>query len=258
MQFGIIGQDAPSLRLEDWVNAKGEAVPAFRLEDHADKVRVLYFFQAWCPSCHSRGFPLLKRLMDHYADGSVTFAAVQTVFEGHRQNGPEKRAIMAREFGVDLPIGHDEGRRTRPVTIRDYRTGGTPWLVVIDRTGKVAFNDYHAPFEQIRALIDGLATGNKSAPPPAEDRLRHEPGRGLMQVDFHGGGTGRLDYDRRGDVAYLMHTEVPASMRGQGLGGRLMERTLEEFEAQGVKVHPVCSYTAAYLRRYQRWAGLLA
>ena len=37
-----------------------------------------------------------------------------------------------------------------------------------------------------------------------------------------------------------------------------MERVLEAVEAEGLQVRPVCSYTAAYLRRYKRWAHLLA
>ncbi|MDP6360864.1 MAG: hypothetical protein QF473_37475 [Planctomycetota bacterium] len=27
--------------------------------------------------------------------------------------------------------------------MRNYRTGGTPWTIIIDRKGKVRYNDFH-------------------------------------------------------------------------------------------------------------------
>ena len=33
--------------------------------------------------------------------------------------------------------------------MRDYRTGGTPWIVLVDPTGQVAFNDYHIDADKL-------------------------------------------------------------------------------------------------------------
>jgi thiol-disulfide isomerase/thioredoxin len=37
-----------------------------------------------------------------------------------------------------------------------YRTGGTPWVVIIDKQGTVRFNDFHISAAQARRLIDDL------------------------------------------------------------------------------------------------------
>ena len=256
MQFGILGHVAPELQLKDWVTASGATAP-FSLADHDGKVRVLFFFQAWCPSCHSNGFPVLKQLMDHYKGNSdVVFAAVQTVFEGFGANGPERRLDMLEDYGIDLPIAQDEGQR--PETIKAYRTGGTPWFVVISPDGRVAHNDYRLGVRSGKGLIDGLVSGSATLPASQDDRILHDEARQTYLVEFAGGGTGLIDYHRNGHILNLMHSEVPASMRGKGLGGRLMERVLEDIEASGKKVRPVCSYTVAYLNRYKRWAHLRA
>ncbi|MAO26432.1 MAG: hypothetical protein CMN15_04400 [Roseovarius sp.] len=189
-------------------------------------------------------------------DDRVVFAAVQTVFEGFSENGPERRAEMLRDYGLDLPVAQDEGQR--PATIAAYRTGGTPWIVIIAPDGRVAYNDYHIDPARAQRLIADLAEGRRQAPDPQEDVLRHDAAQSRYVVDFHDGGSGRVDYARRGRVLDLLHSEVPAARRGQGLGGRVMERVLEAVEAEGLQVRPVCSYTAAYLRRYKRWAHLLA
>ena len=53
------------------------------------------------------------------------------------------------QLRYDLPIvmGHDPGdpeTDKRPVTMREYFTGGTPWLILINPEGTVVFNHYHA------------------------------------------------------------------------------------------------------------------
>ena len=44
-----------------------------------------------------------------------------------------------------IPFGHDAGNPQgdhRPGTMREYRSGGTPWLVVVDPQRNVVFNDF--------------------------------------------------------------------------------------------------------------------
>jgi hypothetical protein len=37
-----------------------------------------------------------------------------------------------------------------------YRTGGTPWTIVIDSTGTVRYNDFHVEANQITDLVNRL------------------------------------------------------------------------------------------------------
>ena len=80
--YGILGEEAPDWAVPTWFNlsAPREAVS---LADYAGKVVYLYCFQAWCPGCHSSGFPSLVSATDMFSRAEdVAFVAVQTVFEG--------------------------------------------------------------------------------------------------------------------------------------------------------------------------------
>jgi hypothetical protein len=38
----------------------------------------------------------------------------------------------------------------------DYRSGGTPWVVILDKSGTVVFNDFHIRFPYAVNLINDL------------------------------------------------------------------------------------------------------
>jgi predicted GNAT family acetyltransferase len=78
----------------------------------------------------------------------------------------------------------------------------------------------------------------------------------------------RFEMDASGDsaVAYYTlapgvitfnHTEVPPSLRGQGIGSRLIRGALEAARAQGLKVRPRCSFVAAYIAGHPEFNDLL-
>ncbi len=67
---------------------------------------------------------------------------LQTVWEGQHVNKPEANARIAKQFKIKVPIGYDahvDGARVS-IFMQQYSTGGTPWTIVIDKKGKVAFN----------------------------------------------------------------------------------------------------------------------
>ncbi len=47
-----------------------------------------------------------------------------------------------------------------PAIMRNYRSGGTPWKVIIDPAGKVVFNNFHIELNQATKLIKGLLSNN--------------------------------------------------------------------------------------------------
>lgn len=258
MQFGILGLDAPELTVNDWIDGDGSAAARpFRLGEHTDKVRVLFAFQAWCPSCHTAGFPALKSILAHYSGNpNVVFAAIQTVFEGFGSNGQERRLEMLQEYDIALPVGQDEAF-PRPDVITAYRTGGTPWFIVINREGKVIHNGYRLELRKAVKLIDAALEGKK-APEAAIAQLVEDTKQGLFKINFPNGAVGLIEFRRNGHVLDLLHTEIDQANRGQGLGGWMMELVLEEIERQGLKVRPVCTYARNYLDRYHRWHAIKA
>ena len=59
-------------------------------------------------------------------------------------------------------------------------------------------------------------------------------------------------------VMTFTHTEVPAQLRGRGLGSQMMQAVLRDVRAQGLKVVPRCPFVADYIRRNPGFADLLA
>ena len=153
---GIDGRPAQPWSVPTWTNLP-EGEKALEPDDFAGKVVYLYCFQSWCPGCHSQGFPTLKELMRRYKDADdVEFVAVQTAFEGHHTNTPEAAVKTGLKYDLDIPIGHTGSRDQKPRIMANYRTGGTPWTIVIDRNGVVRYDDFHISPDRGQELIEQL------------------------------------------------------------------------------------------------------
>ena len=155
-QLGIRGLTAPGLQAEHWYNLpKGRE--SIDVTDYRGKVIYLYGFQSWCPGCHRYGFPTLQELIEHYkSNDDVAFIAVQTTFEGYGTNTPQRAKETADRYDLTIPVGHSGSPQQPSTVMRRYRTGGTPWTVIINRDGTVRFNDFHIQPSAAVAMIDRL------------------------------------------------------------------------------------------------------
>jgi len=87
-------------------------------------------------------------------DPNVAFIAIQTVFEGFDVNTFERAQEVAQQYGLEIPFGHDPGPDgQRSLVMQRYRTAGTPWTVLIDRQGRVQFNDFRADAAEMARMI---------------------------------------------------------------------------------------------------------
>ncbi len=159
-KLGIMGLQAPSWEVEKWIDGNGDEMATIDLKDFEGKVVYLYGFQSWCPGCHKYGFPSLKALTEEFkGNEEVVFVAVQTVFEGHHTNTKNKLRKMQEKYDLRIPFGHDSGDKTtrnRSKILTNYRTGGTPWVVIIDTEGTVMYNDFHIEVEKASKMIRAL------------------------------------------------------------------------------------------------------
>lgn len=155
--LGIQGRHAPAWSGVEWSNLP-DGEKTLDVTNLRGKVVYLFFFQSWCPACHSRGFPTMKKVFDRFAGSSdVAFVAVQTVFEGHWTNTRDKARRTCEGYGLDVPVGHAVGPDdTSPELMRLYRSGGTPWTVIIDKAGVVRFNGFRIDADQAAALVERL------------------------------------------------------------------------------------------------------
>ncbi|MFQ5606067.1 MAG: peroxiredoxin family protein [bacterium] len=155
---GILNQKAPSWEISDWYQLPA-GKKSLDVTDFEGKVVYLYCFQSWCPGCHKYGFPTLQYVMRQFQDNEdVAFVAVQTTFEGYGFNSLKKAKEVAKKYRLKIPIGQDGKKGQFPKLMTHYRTGGTPWIIIIDKQGVVRFNYFYEQPEKLVQLISSLKT----------------------------------------------------------------------------------------------------
>jgi thiol-disulfide isomerase/thioredoxin len=163
-KIGIVGQAAPELGLDHWIGPDGAPLDPVRLADLRGKVVYMLFWQSWCPGCHQVALPMLERISRRFArDERIAFLAVQTVFEGFESNTEDKVLETQRRYNLKLPMAHDGGTESEPSRVmKDYRTGGTPWAVIVDKDGVVRLNGFLMLEAQVVSHLESLM---KQVPP---------------------------------------------------------------------------------------------
>ena len=66
----------------------------------------------------------------------------------------------------------------------------------------------------------------------------------------------KLDYIQDKDTFVITHVGVHPELRGHGVAGKLTQAGLEFAKAKSLRVIPMCSYAAAYIRRNPQYAEL--
>lgn len=66
-----------------------------------------------------------------------------------------------------------------------------------------------------------------------------------------------LEYTLAGNVLQLIHSEVPAALRGHGLASELAHSALEYARAQGLKVDIICPSVNAYIEKHPEYSDLV-
>lgn len=154
---GIVGRIAPELEAEFWLDAEGEP-SGFSMTAQRGKWVYLKCWQSWCPGCNSHGFPALQRIAEEFhEEPRVVPVGIQTTFEGHRVNTADKVREMQMRYDLRIPMGHDPGKRNSdgyPNTMRAYRTGGTPWQVIIAPNGRVVYDGFQVNPDRVIAHFE--------------------------------------------------------------------------------------------------------
>jgi thiol-disulfide isomerase/thioredoxin len=144
---------ASEFEVHNWIDAYGSKTEPIKLSDFKGKFKIIYCFQSWCPGCHSKGLPDLKKMVEALkSNESVAFLAVQTVFEGHDSNTFEKMVETQKKYNLMIPFGYDAGDDGKSISniMKNYQTGGTPWFLFIDKHDNVVFSDFH--LNQVAAI----------------------------------------------------------------------------------------------------------
>ena len=64
------------------------------------------------------------------------------------------------------------------------------------------------------------------------------------------GQTAFLTYERRPGAIVFLHTEVPESLRGRGIGTQLAAIAVQAARAEGLRIIARCPFVQAYLKKH--------
>jgi predicted GNAT family acetyltransferase len=67
-----------------------------------------------------------------------------------------------------------------------------------------------------------------------------------------------IDYKRKGNIIYLMHTEVPESLNGKGVGTKLVENVLQCIEKDGSNIVVLCPFVTYFIKKHPEWKKLFS
>jgi thiol-disulfide isomerase/thioredoxin len=146
MEMGIVGLPAPPLEKIRWIDGNGDDRDPLTQAELGSGYIILYFFQDWCAGCHAHGFPTFATVAEELRDKGVGLAAIQTVFEGSDVNTFDRLRKNQERYGLHVPFGHavadPASAGAVPAIMEAYRSGGTPWFVVIAPDGRVMYDGF--------------------------------------------------------------------------------------------------------------------
>lgn len=157
---GVNGGDiprtkAPELFVSEWINKD-----IGTLRDLRDKVIIINFFQMTCPESGNFAIPLILKWEEKYKDRKdIHFVSLLTVTEDHKLQTPAALKAFIKLRGINHSVGIDNFSigYYLPVTMRKYRTGGTPCIAIIDKEGNMHFQHKGVfEVEPVEKLIDHL------------------------------------------------------------------------------------------------------
>ena len=170
-------------------------------------------------------------------------------------------------------------------TIKLYGTKGCHkshyYEILLDKIGlpyhflDVEQNEDHA--EELRGLYENrklnfptITIGKKKLRNPYKEELlkwinklipqvldiKHDKDHSRFTLNINGE-LAKVDYTLKDNKMYLVHSEVPYNLRGQGIGKILVEKTFEKLTEEDYKAVAVCSYIKAVAKRSDTWNKII-
>ncbi len=91
---------------------------------------------------------------------------------------------------------------------------------------------------------------------PSRLPLIHDIDSQQFILDINGENA-RVEYTLKDGQMFLMHSEVPYNLRGQGIGKVLVEKSFEQLTKEGFQAVAVCSYVKAIAKRSEKWQSII-
>lgn len=88
------------------------------------------------------------------------------------------------------------------------------------------------------------------------DVQRNEAEQRYVATNDDGDEAGQLTFEVDDGVIRLLHTAVDDAYEGQGVGGALARRALDDARRDGLQVDPQCGFVASYIERHPEYEDL--
>ena len=86
----------------------------------------------------------------------------------------------------------------------------------------------------------------------------HEGGKGSFYYEVEGKKLAEMVYTMAGEHKMIIeHTDVDDSLRGQGVGKKLLEVLVNYVRANNIKVLPLCPFAKATFAKVAEWQDVL-
>ena len=85
----------------------------------------------------------------------------------------------------------------------------------------------------------------------------HDKDKQQFLLNLENGLVALVSYTVEGKQMRLTYSEVPDSLRGQGIGKELVEKTFEKLTNEGFEATAICSYIRIVAMRSPKWSGII-
>ena len=90
-----------------------------------------------------------------------------------------------------------------------------------------------------------------------DGQVQDNPDQSRFEIVVDGAVGGFAAYRVRDGLVIITHSEIDRSFRGQGLGGQLVEQTLDLLRERGARVVPACPFFARYVADHPEYDDLV-
>ena len=155
----FVGQPAPALKSAEYLGARPPSLAQLK-----GSPLVLFFWAHWCIDCKGEA-PILARLRSEFKDLTII---APTQRYGYAARGEDATPQAELAYINSVWQQYYSGLQGIPVPVSKenfnvYGSSTTPTLVLVDRTGKIAY--YHpgaVPYDELRAAIEKVVKGAAS------------------------------------------------------------------------------------------------
>lgn len=161
---------APELQVSQWFNTD----ETLTLSDFQGRGVLIEAFQMLCPGCVIHGIPLAQAVQQQFPSDQVAVIGLHAVFEHHEAMTPVSLKAFLHEYRINFPVAVDkQGAGSLPETLAAYGMHGTPCLVLLDQSGRIAAHH----FGQVSKLQLGTEIGSLLACGPAGREAQQQSDR---------------------------------------------------------------------------------